>query len=381
MAKNELADLKEEIEEYLNFWMEHMLTPDGQVIYPEIDNSMLVNKTAELGSMYLSRIVYGAVRGGLCMNSEKYSSLAATALKMLEELRNPSGGYYWARKYTMEWIHDPENVNMAQAFALYGLAEYAKGNNSKESRRLVKEQLKFIRSTLRDNEETYLDGFDSHWRRGNNMTRSFATHFHLMEAYVKVYELFRNDEIAESIQHLLTILLDRFIDKEDYSCIHRFSEDWQPLPNENWAGHNAECSWVICHAAKSIQDEDLIIETQKMAVLMMDKLIDTATDRVYGGYYNLISSSGAVEEERSWWPQAEITLGLWNVYEITGDHKYHHLAKEQISYIRKHFLSKNGEWYGAINSKGEPVQGTPQVFFWKSMYHTVRYYDYLLSKV
>ena len=361
--------------------MEHMLTPDGQGIHAEIDNSMFVNKTADLGSMYVSRIVYGAIRGGLCMNSEKYNSLATTALKMLEELRNPYGGYYWAGKYNMEWIHDPENVNMAQAFALYGLAENARGNNSRVSRRLVEEQLKFIRSTLRDDKETYLDGFDSHWRRGNNMTRSFATHFHLMEAYVKVYEYSKNDDISRSIRHLIKIILERFIDKEDYCCIHRFTQDWQLLPNENWAGHNAECSWVICHAAKSIQDKGLISKTEKMAVLMMDKVIETATDRVHGGYYNLISSSGAVEEERSWWPQAEITLGLWNVYEITGDSRYLELAKEQISYIRKYFLSKNGEWYGVINSKGEPVKGTPQVFFWKSMYHTVRYYDYLLSRV
>ena len=73
-----------------------------------------------------------------------------------------------------------------------------------------------------------------------------------MEALVKVYE-HKKEKSKIQFKILLHIILDRFIDKEHYSCIHRFTEDWQMLPNENWAGHNAECSWVICHAAKTIK--------------------------------------------------------------------------------------------------------------------------------
>lgn len=381
MTEQDKADLKEELEKYMNFWMEHMYVPGQNYIYPEIDIMLEPNKIADMGSMYLSRIVYGTVRGGECLNTQEYAPLAETALNILEELKNPSGGYYWARKYNMEWVHDPDNVNMAQAFVLYGLAEDAKENGSPRIYELLEEQLGFIKSTLGNGLENYLDGFDEQWKRGEHMTRSFATHFHLMEAYVKVYEISEKKEIRDSIRSLLHVIIDRFIDKENYSCIHRFTEDWKSMPNENWAGHNAECSWVMCYAARVIEDEELITTTRKMAVSMMDRVIETAKDEVHGGYYNLISPDGTLEQERSWWPQAEIAVGLWNAFEITSNLRYEKLARQQISYIKKHLLSENGEWFGSLNSKGEPVEGAPQVFFWKSMYHTLRYYDYFLTRV
>ena len=83
----------------------------------------------------------------------------------------------------MEWLDDADNVNMAQAFVLYGLAEYARLNDSPEVRKLIDEQVDFIQTTLKDSTDPYyLDGFNEQWARGQNMTRAFATHFHTMEA-------------------------------------------------------------------------------------------------------------------------------------------------------------------------------------------------------
>jgi len=106
-----------------------------------------------------------------------------------------------------------------------------------------------------------------------------------------------------------------------------------------------------------------------------------ARDKTNGGYANLISENGVQEENKSWWPQAEVVLGLLNVYRITGEENYQKLAQDQISYIQKYFVHDLGEWNPGVNQKGEPLEGTPQIFFWKSMYHTARYYDYLLTNL
>ena len=179
--------------------------------------------------------------------------------------------------------------------------------------------------------------------------------------------------------NLIDVIIDRFIDEEDYFCRHRFSEHWELLPDEIWAGHNAECSWVLCEAAKTINHPDLIAKTEKLAVLMMDEVIRLAKDHVHGGYSNVITDSGKKEKERSWWPQAEIALGLLNAYKITGIVNYKNLAEEQVLYIQKYFVTPTGEWYATLDEKGVPLTGTPYIFFWKSMYHTVRYYDYVLN--
>lgn len=380
MIKDLQIRLKKEFENYLQYWLDHMFRPDQKGIFPEISIDNVPKETADMGSMYLSRAIYGASQACQILRTDRYKPLADITFEMLAEFKNPYGGYFWGRKYNMEWLDDPENVNMAQAFVLYGLAEYARLDKSDEVNQLIDDQVTFIESMLKvNNDPYYLDGFDAQWARGKNMTRAFATHFHVMEALVKVYENKKDKNVKNSIQSLLDIILDRFVDNEKYFCIHRFSEDWQMLPNEYWAGHNAECSWVICHAARAIQDKQLIERTEKLAVLMMDQVIDLATDHANGGYSNVISANGTQEADKFWWPQAEVVLGLLNVYQITSEENYQKLALDQISYIQNNFIDNSGEWFAGVNSKGEPLQGEPKVFFWKSMYHTVRYYDYLFT--
>ena len=376
-----MDQLKKEFEKYLKFWMQNMRSENQEVIFPEMSQDMVANKLADMGSMYLGRIIYGASRACYSLNDKSYKAIADTALDMLSDLKNPSGGYYWARKYNMEWKHDADNVNMAQAFVLYGLAEYSKINSSPDVLKLVEEQMSFIQANLKDiSGQFYLDGFDEQWARGDEMTRSFGSHFHIMEALLLVFEQKKTDSLRNSIRELIILIIDRFIDKNNYSCLHRFTEDWKLLPNENWAGHNAEFSWVICEAAKSIGDAELIRTTQKLAVKMIDQVIENAKDNKHSGYFNAVDGNKPLEESKSWWPQAEVVLGLMNVFKITGNEKYKELALEQSSYISKQFVSKKGEWFTEVDKKGAPITGTPLVFFWKSLYHTVRYYDYLLSQ-
>ena len=56
-------------------------------------------------------------------------------------------------------------------------------------------------------------------------------------------------------------------------------------------------------------------------------------------------------------------------------------CRRKFAYIQDKFLCPEGEWYTEVTNEGTPVKGVPKVFFWKSMYHTVRYYDYLVTKV
>lgn len=377
-----MDQLKKEFERYLEFWIQNMLSENQEDIFPEMSQDMVPNKLADMGSMYLGRIMYGASRACYSLNDKSYKALADKAFDMLSELKNPSGGYYWARKYNMEWKHDADNVNMAQAFVLYGLAEYSKINSTPDVLKLVEEQMSFIQANLKDRSgQLYLDGFDENWARSANMTRSFGSHFHIMEALLLVYEQKKSATLRNLIRDLIILIVDRFIDKNNYSCLHRFTEDWDLLPDENWAGHNAECSWVICEAAKLIDDTELIKSTQNLAVKMMDLVIQNARDVKNGGYFNAVDENKPLEETKSWWPQAEVVLGLLNVFKITGNEKYKKLALEQSTYISETFISEKGEWYTEIDKKGVPVMGTPLVFFWKSLYHTVRYYDYRLSRL
>ena len=379
MKKLSQIRLQKEFGNYLDYWMKSMVSQNQKEIFPEMSQDSVPNELADMGSMYLSRILYGASRACKAMEDNSFMTLADTAFDVLADFKNPSGGYYWARKHNMEWHHDADDVNMAQAFVLYGLAEYSRINSSPTVLKLLEEQLCFIQSDIKDGSDGfYLDGFDEKWARGAEMTRSFGSHFHVLEALVQVYEQNKTIPLKNSIRDLIERIIDRFIDKNNYSCLHRFTERWELLPNEDWAGHNAEFSWVICEAAKSINDPVLIEVTRDLAVKMIDLVIENASDNDNGGYFNAIDGKKPLEDSKSWWPQAEVVLGLMNVFQITGDEKYQNLAFEQVAFISDNFVTQDGEWYTGIENSGLPIKEMPLVFFWKSMYHTVRYYDYLL---
>ncbi|UCE93486.1 MAG: AGE family epimerase/isomerase [Flavobacteriaceae bacterium] len=380
MEKMTVNSIEKEFRNYMQFWIKNMINKERNLICPEIAISGACNWKAEMGSMYLSRVLYGSSKAYQRLGDNEYKDLAALSFKLLMEFKNPSGGYYWARTYNMQWVSDEENVNMAQAFVLYGLAEYEKINESPEIRQFVDEQVSFINEKLISGvDQGFIDGLNEYWERGDSITRSFATHFHTMEALVKVYENREDVKIKQQIIKLLHLILDRFIDEKDYFCIHRLTEDWKLIPDENWAGHNAECSWVICEAAKAIGDKELMQRTASMALLMMERVVMSARDKNNGGYFNIFDNQGNPEAVKSWWPQAEVALGLINAFKKSAENSYKELAEEQISYIQEKFIDKKGEWFASLDQEGVPDSGTPLIFFWKSMYHTVRYYDYLMA--
>lgn len=370
-----------EFKNYMEFWRDHMIFGDPGKIYPEMSIDNTPDKSALMGSMYLSRVLYGASLGCKTLKTSHYRGLAEVSFNSLMEFKNPMGGYYWARKHNMEWVHDPENINMAQAFVLYGLVEYTGINPSGALDELILEQVEFLLSVIRDDSGlSFLDGHDEQWQEGQEMTRSFGSHFHIMEALVKFYAYRNEDRIKQIITGLIRTIIDKFIDKVNYTCIHRFGSNWEAMPNEIWAGHNAECSWILCEASKAVDDSDLIEETENLAILMMDSVITFALDKNKGGYFNLLDHDPPTGKTKGWWPQAEVTLGLFNAYAITGQNRYKKLAMEQVSYIQLKFLCPQGDWFESITNEGAPVEGVPKVSFWKCLYHTARYYDYLISK-
>lgn len=374
--------LVHEFRDYLDFWSKHMIRLEQDKLYAEISVDNVPNGRALKGSMYLARILYGTSKACDTMKTKKYLPLADKAFRELAGFRNPNGGYYWARDKDMEWVHDPENVCMAQAFVLYGLVEYAFMRPSAEVEALIRDQLNFIQTVLREeNDAGYLDGFDSQWARGDHMTRSFGTHFHILEALVKYSRYKEVPGLKETLVRLIRLVIDKFIDAVHFDCIHRYGENWESMPNEIWAGHNAECSWVLCEAALATGHKELIEETRNLAILMMDRVITFGLDMNKGGYFNVLYHEGSRDKSKGWWQQAEVVLGLLNAYEITGQNRYKKLALEQIFYIRDTFICPEGEWYAEVSNEGEPVRGLPKVSFWKSMYHTVRYYDYVINRL
>lgn len=359
----------------LSFWLNYAVDKRTNQIFPEVSTEGKPNIDASLGVMYLSRILYGASTAFEICKNETYAELADQAYAQLKEFSNPKGGYYWAKTNSNVFIHDAENTNMAQAFVLYGLVAYAKLYPCETLDDDIERQVDFINNALYDSKNGgYIDGFDENWFLGDSPTKALGTHLHLLEAFVKLYEYKRSPEVVKRIEDLITIIIQKFITKDTYDCLHRLTPDWKHLPNEIWAGHNAECSWILCHSSKVIQNEKLLKQCEELSLKMMEGVLEKAFDE-NGGVFNVLQDNEPTENVKIWWVQAETVLGLLNSYRITNKTSCKNQAIDLINYISNNFITETGEWYTEIYNNGEPNKSIPLIHFWKSMYHTVRYYS------
>lgn len=373
--KISLELLDQELENNLSFWMQYVLDTSSMRIFPAVFPDGSPDTSSNLGSMYLSRILYGASTACHLLKTDTYKVLADSSFGQLQEFCNPKGGYYWAKDATNNILHDVDNTNMAQAFVLYGLVAYARLRPSEALDAVIEKQKIFIQVILADKKNGgYIDGFDIHWKLGKTPTKALGTHLHLLEAFVMLYRYKKNQALVTDIENLITIIVEKFITKDTFDCLHRLTPDWKPLPNEIWAGHNAECSWILCSAAKAIANKQLQADCNKLGMQMMSRVIAKAYDNKNGGVFNVLQNNEPAESLKIWWPQAETVLALLNCHEISKDKEYENLAGELVKFIGDNFIACNGEWYTEILQTGQPNHEIPMVHFWKSMYHTVRYY-------
>jgi|GEM_PF-1911105 len=368
---------KRELKRVLEFWEDNIIVDRKPGIYGECSVKGKIDTNAETGSMYLGRIIFGASAACRFLDTEKYRYIADKAYNLLHEgFCNPAGGYYWGKSANGDIIHDSSVVNMAQANILYGLSEYALLTNDPV---VVSEIIKlrlFIFQNLKDKSNGgYLDGFDINWNPVKNLKKSLGTHLHLMEAFVKLYRFSYDKDLVEPIKEIIHIILNKFIDRVNLECIHEFTPEWKKLPNDNWAGHNAETGWLICEAATAINDKELLKECTNISVKLTEKVIEQAFDKQYGGIFNVLKNGAPTEKNKSWWPQAEAAIALLNSYKLTKNKSFLSFALRLIEYIENTINdNKYGEWYSEVSREGMPVEGVAKVHFWKSLYHNVRYY-------
>ncbi|RXP46611.1 hypothetical protein EC396_13900 [Lutibacter sp. HS1-25] len=375
LMKIPLDRLNKELNSNLLFWMNNAIQPDRKQLYASISVDGIPDISAPLGVMYLSRVLYGASTACRVLETESFGELASISFKELKNFTNPKGGFYWAKNTSNSPIHDSENVNMAQAFVLYGLLAYASIKPSLELDKMIEKQAEFIINNLYDfKNKGFIDGFDENWILGSTPSKAFGTHIHLLESFVKLYEYNKSEKTVLLIEELITIILEHFITKDTFDCLHRLTPDWKVKENEIWAGHNAECSWILCWAAKSIKNEKLIDACNALSLNIMEQVIKKAFDTKNGGVYNVLKNNLPTEDFKIWWPQAEVVLALLNCYSISKDVKYKTQALALMDYISDNFIAENGEWFTEIFDNGKPNASIPIIHFWKSMYHTVRYY-------
>lgn len=378
-----LDRLKNELKGILDFWLNHAIDHENKSIHPEISKYGKANPNAPLGSIYLSRVIYGALAGSQFLDDNKYAVLAEIAyLKLTKDFISPSGGYLWGISEKGQTMTDPYNMPMAQAFVLFGLSEYYRHHPNQSNFVIVREQVQHIINRYKDpNNAGYLDGISPLEER-TPYRKSLKTHLHLLEAFTKYFQATHDASILKEMHDILDILTSRFINQNELRIARYLGPEWEITEEENSTGQLCELSWMLSYYSGFSNDDKVKALCQKLAIRISDWAIDNAFDKKYGGMLSTSTNEVHASFIKDWWPQTEASLAFLNAYSISKDKKYLSFAIRLIEYIENTFSDeKLGEWNSSISRTGQPDELTPKVHFWKSLYHNVRYCIETHSKI
>jgi len=138
-------------------------------------------------------------------------------------------------------------------------------------------------------------------------------------------------------------------------------------------GHGLESMWFIMDIARRTSDQTLI----KRATDITIQLLEYGWDQEYGGIFYFMDVKGnplqQLEwDQKLWWVHMETLISLLKGYLLTNDERCMQWFEKVHDYTWKHFPDPaNGEWYGYLNRKGQPLL-TLKGGKWKGCFHVPR---------
>lgn len=371
-----------ELHAILNWWMSHIISIDQLNFNGEINNENLPIADASIGLVLQCRLLWTFSTAYSSTNNKTYLAFSNTIYNYLVKHFTDKvyGGYYWSIKQNGAPDLDKKQI-YGLAFAMYGLAAYYEASANKEALIKAEELYQLIVAKSFDAiNGGYIECLQRDWatiedmrlsNKDHNSIKSMNTHLHVIEAFTKLYSINNNSAVAESIKSLLSIFLNHIIDPKEFQQHLFFNEKWHSTLQLVSFGHDIEASWLLYESALIIGEPSLI-ETFKNLAIQMASVVAAKRD-IDGGIFNEYDvTSGILNKEKHWWPQAEAMVGFFNAYELSNDLAFLAYSLESWNFINVKLKDKTyGEWHWGLNENGELLD-KEKAGFWKCPYHNSR---------
>ena len=299
------------------------------------------------------------------------------------------GGIFWSLNYDGT-PKDTKNQIYALAFTIYGLTEFYKISNNQEALQLAINLYNSIEKHSYDSEnEGYFEAFTRDWQpienlrlsdKDANEKKTMNTHLHIVEGYANLYKVWKNEGLRKVIIELLEVIETYFINTETGHLHLFFDENWNEKPDVISYGHDIEAAWLLQQCAEIIEDENLINRYKKYAIKIAEATKE-GIDTDGGLWYEYDPETDELIAEKHSWPQAELMIGFFNAWEISGNEEYLNIVAKNWEFIKNHIIDKeNGEWFWGINADYS-VMKKDKAGFWKCPYHNSRACIELINRI
>ena len=283
------------------------------------------------------------------------------------------------------------------AFAIYGIAAYAKASQDTQALTVAKEAFMWLDTYSYDPEQ---GGYFQHLNQDGSLGKSSQeppkdqnSSIHLLEAFTALYEVWPDETVRSRLEEMLLLVRDTMVQDEQYLQLY-FEADWTPVSFRDslpavreanyWidhvsVGHDVETAFLMLEAAHALGIDDT--RTRKVGKSMVDHALKVGWDQQTGGFYDGVyylpgdSVSTVVKDTKTWWAQAEGLNSLLLMHSLYPDHvpSYFNRFEELWAYSKTYLIDLDrGGWYSGGMDKEPELYDAPKAHMWKGNYHTLR---------
>lgn len=364
----------------LPYWMEKMVDPRGG-FYGRRDGYDKLDENAPKGAILNGRTLWSFSAAYRVSGKKEYLDIATRARDyIMEHFYDPEfGGVFWSLNADGSPL-DAKKQFYAIGFTIYGMSEYARATGDKEALELAVKLYHDIEKHSYDPVNGgYLEACTRDWQKiddmrlsdkDENMAKTMNTHLHILEPYTNLYRVWKDEGLRQAIVRLIDIFLNKIEDPKSRHLGLFFDEQWHRHDHIISYGHDIEASWLLLEAAQVLGDESIL-----KTVLDHTKHIAEAAleGRCYDGsmVYER-HASGAYDNEKHWWVQAENVIGQVYLFKYHGMDEYLDKAVQSWQYIKDNIVDyQGGEWFWS--RQGDSVNRVDdKAGFWKCPYHNSR---------
>ena len=376
----------------LPFWINHTVDEVNGGFYGAVTNDLQVLNMQPRSAVLYARILWTFATAYRRDHADRYLDMARRAYDYLTRyfVDREYGGVYWAVDRLGKPVNDRKHI-YAQAFAIYGLAEYYRATGEPASLKLAQDLFRLIESHSFDAlHQGNLECCSRAWGEladmrlstlEPNCRKSMNTLLHLMEAYTNLLRVWDDAGLKAKQRGLLQVFFRHIIDPQTHHFRLFFDDDWTSLSDRVSPGHDIEGSWLIVEAAEVQGEAALLAQAREVAVKMVEAVYREGLEPDGSVLYEL-GPHGIINADKHWWPQAEAVVGFYNAYQISGQAEFATAADRAWNYIEEHVVDRtHGEWFKILRRDGTPDLDHIKTGPWECPYHNSRACFEMLSRL
>lgn len=367
----------------LPFWMKHAPDRERGGFHGAISNTLERFPNVPRSAILCARILWTFSTAFRVFGLPEYRQMADYAFDTLTNSfwDNDFGGVYWSLKPDGQPL-DPRKHHYAQAFAIYGLSEYARATQNERAKALACALFDLLeRHAFDPVHGGYTEGSSRAWGaladmrlspKDLNSRKSMNTLLHILEAYTNLLRIWDDPRLKHQHRALLEIFAEKVYNTETRHLRLFFDDAWNSLLPLDSYGHDIEASWLMWEAAQ-MHPDPVLHERIRPAVLGLAEAVyrqgrDSDGSLFYEGLPGKIH-----DDSKQWWAQAEAMVGFANAYALTSDPKFAVAVGELWNFIETHLIDRvHGDWFKETDRAGRVNPRHRKAGFWDCPYHHSR---------